>query len=316
MRVLVTGASGFVGSHLVPDLGRRRHEVIVLRRRHGGALASSVALDAPEDLAANEGWDAWPSVDAVVHLAALNPGRGETAFHDEAALMRANVEATRVLAERAAAAGARRFVFLSTANVHPAGEGPARAGDPLRPQNAYAASKLAAEQALWEVADASGLEICILRPPPIYGRRGRGGLAQLVRLAQGSLPLPFGALANRRSVLAVQNVVDAIALALHHPEAAGETFLLADSGTVSTAEIIRLVRAATGRRPGLYAVPVSLLRAGLRIAGGTELAERLYGSFVVDDQPIRQRLAWHPPMTTEAALAVMLGGPNPDADSR
>lgn len=319
MRILVTGAGGFIGRHLVPELLSRGHEVLALPRAVAAPIRGATMLDPWPELATIPAWPGWPAgVEAVVHLAAQNPSRREASAADAAGLDRLNREGTRVLAERAAREGVRRFVFLSTANVHqPAGTRPVGEDEPVRPQSLYAQSKWAAEEALRAIASGGAMAMTILRPVPVYGAGSRGGIALLMRLAASGLPLPFADAGNLRSLLAIENCVDAIRAVLEAPAAANQTFLLADERPVSTGEIVRWVRLAKGRPARLFPAPIGALRPVARLAGRSEDFERLYGSFVVDTSRIRERLGWRAPVSTAAAIAAAAHHPfEPGATSR
>lgn len=298
MRILVTGAGGFIGRHLVPRLVADGHTVFPFRRGEGSA---------PTDLAAIGSWRGWPAdAEAVVHLAALNPSRRDGASRDAAWLASANVEGTRAVAERAALEGVRRFVFLSTALVHSPSDGrPIAEDDALAPQNPYAASKAAAEAALWDVASRTGLEACVLRAPSVYGPGGRGSIATLVRLARTRLPVPLDTRAPR-SVISVGNVVDAIVAALKHPDADGETFLLADAEPLSLGDMVALMHAGLGREPRVLPFPRRLLGALAGRLGKGDAFERLAGSFVLNTARIRDRLGWLPLETSEEAFGRLI----------
>ena len=299
MRILVTGGHGFIGRALVPLLRARGHEVLAPRRGESGF---------PADLAAIDGWADWPDrLDAVAHLAALNPERGDAAARDDAALMRANVAATKALAERAARSGARRFVLASTLLVHPFGPASIREDSPTAPQNSYAASKLAAETALRRALEGSATGGTVLRLAPVYGEDGRGGVHALLRLAQGPLPLPFGG-GSRRSFLSRRNAADAIAFALTDERAAGETFLVADSESPRLGEFIARARKLNGRSPRLVTLPAGLLRAAARALGKGEVHDRLFAGLEADTTKLR-RAGWTPPQTLDEGLHDALSAP-------
>lgn len=300
MRILVTGGHGFIGRALVPLLEERGHEVFAPRRGEDGF---------PTDLAEIGAWAGWPAgLDAVVHLAALNPERGEAAAQDDAALMRANVAATKALAERAASEGVGRVLLASTLLVHPFGPHPIRENSPTAPQNAYAASKLAAETALSRALEGTASAGTVLRLAPVYGPGGRGGVHALLRLAQGPLPLPFGGGA-RRSLLSRRNAVDAISFALTADSAAGETFLVADADALRLGEIVARVRQAQGRAPRVVTLPQSLLRGSARALGRGAVFDRLFAGLEVDGAKLR-RAGWTPPETVDEALASLLARPS------
>lgn len=292
VRILVSGSNGFIGRRLLSLLVAHGHEVVALQRGPGGA---------PDDLVAIGDWKGWPAgLDAVVHLAALNPSRRDPAARDAARLHRTNALGTEALARRAAAEGVSRFVFLSTANVHrPKGLTPVRETDAPEPQSPYAASKLAAETALRQVTAGSRMALCILRPAPVYGPGGRGMVAQLIRVARTGLPLPFGQKTARRSVLALDNCLDAILAALTHPAAAGETFLVADREPLSLGEMAAATRRGLRRPARILPFPEKALAAIARWLGRREAFDRLFGSFVVDNGHIRSVLGWEPPLSSE-----------------
>ncbi len=307
MRILVTGSTGFVGRRLVKRLADEGHDVLILLREDGVAPDSRAEiLHAPHDLARLRYQEDWPEgLDIVIHLAALNPERGDAAMDDAVALKRANAEGTAAVARVAARMGARRFVFASTANVHAMnGDKPIIEDDRPQPMDPYAASKLEAERRLRAELEETGTDFTILRLPAIYGPGGRGAIAKLERLAATRLPLPLRSAHNRRSVLAVDNAVEAMIEVMDHPMAAGRTFLLADSEPVTMAELVAGMRAARGRKPGLVPLPVPLLRFLARITGRKDMADRLFAAFVVDTSKIRLRTGWRPRLTTQEALAL------------
>lgn len=302
MKILLTGAGGFVGRHLTPHLQGAGHEVVPLVR--GGAAAGQ-GWSGPLDLRALADWPDWPSgIDAVVHLAAANPARGQQGAGDPQSLRQVNVEGSLALARRAVREGVPRVVFLSSANVHaPRGDGQATSeDDPIDPQSLYAASKAAAETALREALEGTATQLCILRPAPVFGVGGRGTVAQLARLAATPLPLPLRGLTGRRSLIAVEDLVTAIDRALVAPDATGETLLLA-GGSATPAGIVLALREGLGRSPRLLPLPGDVLGALARVAGKGQAWERLNGDFVIDAAKARAVLGWEPAAGLSERLA-------------
>ncbi|KAA0970916.1 NAD-dependent epimerase/dehydratase family protein [Aureimonas fodinaquatilis] len=305
MRILVSGSTGFIGRKLVQRLLDDGHDVIVLLREDSADADPRVdVLRVPRDLSTLKRRDDWPArVDAVVHLGGLNPERGDPAMDDSLALMRANAEGTAALARISAGKGARRLIFASSANIHSMFDGkPIIEDDKPAPVDFYAASKLEAERRLRAELEDSSTEFTILRLPAVYGPGGRGAISMLERLAKSRMPLPFRSATNRRSVLALDNAVDAFVSCLTHPGAAGRTFLVADRDPVTLAELVAPVRAARGRGPGMFSMPVALLKLMARMIGRGATADRLFSTFVIDTSRIRSRIGWRPRLSTAEAL--------------
>lgn len=305
-RVLVTGGSGFVGRRLCAMLLEAGYEV-ALTSRDPGAHLPDVETRPIAPLDETTDWSrALDGVDRVVHLAARVHVMKETAADPLSEFRRANTAGTRRLALAAATAGVRRLVFLSTIKVN--GEStsasrPFHESDPPQPLDPYGVSKWEAEQALAEVAARTGLETVILRPPLVYGPGVGGNFLRLLDLCRKGWPLPLGAVDNRRSLVHVANLASAIRVCLESPLAAGRVFLVRDGLDVSTAELIRRLSQALGRRTILPAVPPGLLRLAGTITGKSAAVSRLLDSLVVDDREIRQRLCWTPPVTLDQGLA-------------
>lgn len=244
-------------------------------------------------------------VDTVVHLAARVHVMKDTASDPLALHRRTNRDGTRRLADEAARAGVRRLVFLSTVKVH--GErtpdAPFTEEDVPAPQDPYAISKWEAEQALHEVAARSSLQVVVLRPPLVYGPGVKGNFLSLLKLCDRGLPLPVGCIRNRRSLLAVQNLADAICRCIDAPGAAGGTFLARDGTDFATPDLVRAIAAALGRTVRLLPVPVAVLRMAGEIPGIGAAVGRLLDSLAVDDGKLRRTLGWTPPLTITDALA-------------
>jgi nucleoside-diphosphate-sugar epimerase len=304
-RVLVTGSTGFVGSHLLPVLQAQGWRVRTAMRSEAASLPAGVEPCVVGDLADHPDLgQALAGADAVIHLAGRAHVMRETATDAEAAFHRANVDATRHLAEQAAAAGVRRFVFLSSIKVNGerTGEAPFTADDPPAPEDAYGRSKWAAEQALHEIAAATGLEVAIIRPPLVYGPGVKGNFPRLLRLVERGIPLPLAGVHNRRSLVGVWNLCDLIATAARQPAAAGETFLVSDQYDLSTPDLVRLIAAAMGRPARLFSFPVGALRLAARAAGQGGAVERLVGSLQVDSSKATRLLGWTPSVAVDEGL--------------
>lgn len=289
--MLVTGASGFIGRAVCSEFLKRGIHVRAAVRDERSEVVPGAERHCVGDLA---GPVRWPlaTVDAVVHLAGIAHELHGMRAEDRYQLI--NRDSTEQLARQAAAAGVRRLVFVSSINVNgerTAPEQPFREGDPPRPADRYARSKWAAEQALADVAASAGLEVVVVRPPLVYGHGVRANFRRLVDLVKSGLPLPFASIRNRRSLLYVGNLADALSLCISAPAARGRTLLVADGEDVSTPELVRRIATALGRRARLFPFPTGLLPA------------KLADSLVVDSRPARDLLGWRPPFGVDAALA-------------
>lgn len=317
MRIGVTGADGFVGRALLARLAARGHEAVALTR--GGAPISAAAeTRAIGDLAAPDAIvpARLAGLDAVIHLAGRAHRPDETGREHDALYRAVNTLGTVRMAEAALAAGARRFVFVSTVKVlgEASPEGPDgapiafTAQAPLRPADPYSRSKAEAEEALAPLA-ARGLETVLVRPPLVHGPGAGGNLAALMRLVARGVPLPLGALANRRSLVGVANLADLLVLAARHPAAPGHTLLASDLEDVSTPGLVRALAAAMDRPARLLPVPPSLLRALMAFAGRRAAYDRLAGSLFVDPRPGYAALGFRPARTLAQGLAAMAEAP-------
>ncbi len=231
-----------------------------------------------------------------------------------AAYRSVNVDGTRRLAEAAASSGVRRLVFLSSVKVmgetSPKGR-PWRAGDEPQPADPYGQSKWEAEQALWSVARQTGLEVVVVRPPLVYGPGVRANFLRLMHAVERGWPLPLGLVDNRRSLLALDNLVDLLTVCAHHPDAAGQTFMASDGVDLSTAQLVRAMAAVLGLSPRLWPVPVWLLRLGGTLTGQSATVSRLIDSLQVDIRPTCERLQWQPPVSLQTGLQRMLQSQTP-----
>ena len=292
--VLVTGASGFIGRALCDVLAASGRRVRKAVRMPAPGFPGAVAVG---DIGIDTDWRAaLEGVSGVVHLAARTHVLRETATNPLAEYRRINVSGTERLAHSAAACGVRRLVFLSSVKVN--GERttgrPCTEGDTPRPEDAYGVSKWEAEQALSRIAAETGLEVVVLRPPLVYGPGVKGNFLRLMNLVARGVPLPLGAVANRRSFIYTGNLAGAIVQALDAPQAAGRTYLVSDGEDVSTPDLVRALARALGVKPRLLSLPLAALGLGATLAGKRAEFARLTGSLQVDSSRIRQELGWEP----------------------
>jgi nucleoside-diphosphate-sugar epimerase len=299
--ILVTGANGFVGRMLCEALTGAGRAV---RKAVRAPLAGFSDLAVGDIGPATDWRAALEGAGAVVHLAARTHVLRETAPDSLAEYRRINVAGTDRLARAAAAAGVRRLVFLSSVKVN--GERTdARAfteDDAPRPGDAYGVSKWEAEHALARAAAETGLKVVVLRPPLVYGPGVKGNFLRLVHLVARGMPLPLGAVANRRSLVYAGNLVDAIVKALDAPHAAGRTYLVSDGEDVSTPDLVRALAQSLGVKARLVPIPLLLLKLAAAIAGRGDEFARLTGSLQVDSARLRRELAWRPPFTLAQGL--------------
>lgn len=294
MTILVTGARGFVGSALV-----RRW-----RLRPSG-LTNRLVLPAQRMSREADFRTDLKGVDAVVHLAARVHVMTDDAQNPLQDYRVVNVEGTRVLALQAADAGVKRFVYVSSVKVN--GEA-TRVGRPFQetdapaPADAYGVSKWEAEQCLQGLAETTGMEVVIIRPPLVYGPGVKANFLALMTAVRRELPLPLGALHNQRSLVAVENLVDFIDLCLGHPAAANQVFFVSDGCDLSTTELVRELARAMKVGERLMPIPRSILMAAGVVLGKSDKVQRLCGSLQVDISKARNVLGWTPPFSVEAAL--------------
>ncbi|WP_417309352.1 NAD-dependent epimerase/dehydratase family protein [Devosia sp.] len=312
MSVLVTGASGFVGRGLTAALAGRGMSVRPASRQASEGHLAMAPLSTQAD------WrPLLAGCDAVVHLAARVHHRGERGDAAEALYAEENAAATLALARQSLEQGVRRFVFVSSVKVHgdrSTREKPLREDDPLAPEDAYGRSKLAAERQLFEFGDKTGLEIVVVRPPLVHGPGVGANFRSLMQAVTRGMPLPFGAVDNRRSLVGLDNLCDFLALTLIHPAAPGEAFLVSDGEDVSTARLVRLMGDAVGREARLMPVPKGVLSAGLHAIGRGGMATRLLGDLQVDIGKAQRHLGWVPPVSLFDGLRQVASAPLGAAD--
>jgi len=306
---LVTGANGFVGAALCKHILANGMEVhAATRSDHLLQSSEHLKVFVVGELDQNTDWiPALTGVDAVIHLAARVHVMNDDAIDPLREFLKVNVEATVKLARQAAAAGVKRFVYLSSIKVNgefTSMERPFRETDIPNPRDFYAVSKLRAEEALRPLAAGTGMEVVIIRPPMVYGPGVKANFAKLLKSVDKGIPLPLGHVANKRSFVFVDTLCDALLQCATHPAAAGHTYLVSDGNDMSTAELVQAIALALNRPVRLLPVPVSLIRIAAKAVGRGAVVDRLTQSLVVDSSIIRKDLEWCPPYTVADGLQI------------
>lgn len=306
-KILITGATGFVGRALLERLREEgRYGLIAAVRRPDESLPHDVEVRCTGSLSGETSWDGVvENVATVIHCAARVHVMNDKSDDPLTAFRIVNVDATLNLARQAVAAGAKRFIFISSIKVN--GEGtlagrPYTADDQPSPSDAYGLSKLEAETGLKALGSTLGLEIVIVRPVLVYGPGVKANFRSMMSWLNRGMPLPLGAIRNKRSLVALDNLVDLIAACIENPAAANETFLVSDGEDISTTELLRRMGHALGKPARLLPVPALVLQAGAAMVGRQEVARRLCGSLQVDTTKTQRLLGWRPAITLDEAL--------------
>lgn len=304
-KLLVTGASGFVGRAVCVAAASRGLQVAGAVRRRGHGVADIATITVGEINGETDWSAALRGVDVVIHLAARAHVMHESDADPLTVYRRINLHGTANLAEQAARAGVKRLVYVSSIKVNgEATDSEERftEQDAPAPQDAYGISKWEAEQALHRIAGETGLEVVIVRPPLVYGAGVKGNFAQMIKVLAKGIPLPLASVNNLRSLVYVQNLADALLLCATHPLAAGQTYLVSDGEDISSPGLLRSLGAASGWQVRLYPFPLALLHLAARLVGKAGQVERLTGSLRVDSGKIRRELNWTPPYTLQHGL--------------
>jgi len=306
-KVLITGVNGFIGKTLSDELVIKGFNV-------NGTVRSVMSVDFPgaitkfviKDIDSKTDWqNALEGVDMVIHLAARVHVMKDTAIDALSEFRRVNVEGTLNLARQAVEAGVQRFIFISSIKVN--GEGsilgqPYTPEDQPAPVDPYGISKREAEDGLRQLASETGMEVVIIRPPLVYGPGVKANFQSMMRWLDKGIPLPLGAIHNKRSFVALDNLIDLIATCIHHPAAANQTFLAGDGEDISTTELLQRMAAALGKKAWLIPVPSFILEWGARLVGKQAITQKLCGSLQVDISKARDLLDWKPPVSVDEAL--------------
>lgn len=316
--ILVTGANGFVGQALCEELQIRN-------RKHKGVVRKidsekSKQYFAIGNIDSDTDWsNTLIGVECVIHCAARTHIMHEKNKNTLEAYRTINVEGTRQLAIQAASSGVKRLIYISSIKVN--GEGvniPSKKKsisasrrkithmDAPTPKDSYSLSKWEAEQLLWDISTKTGLEVVIIRPPLVYGPRVKGNLSRLLKLIHLGIPLPFGFIKNKRSLIGLDNLIDLLIHCVDHPSASGRTFLVSDDEDISTPDLLHYIAKGLGRSVRLLPVPVPILYFLGIIIGKREEIDRLTGSFQIDSYYTRKTLGWFPDVSVEEGLRRMV----------
>ena len=305
MDILLTGSTGFVGSALLHELQKLSGYSVICaaRKKASDVVYPSVEvgnIDSETDYS-----EALIGKDVVIHPAARAHIMKDEVADPLAEYQKVNVAGSENLARQAAAAGVKRFIYISSVKVSgesTSGKVPYTESMTAAPEDAYGQSKYEAEEALKKIAEETGMELVIIRPPLVYGPGVKANFLSLLKLSKLSVPLPFGLVNNQRSMIYRENLVDFIIQCIDHPNAANQTFLISDGHDLSLSNLIRTIRKAMNKPAWLLPVPISLFKLAGKLTGKTAVVDRLVGDLQVDSSKAQRLLGWKPPYTVEEGI--------------
>jgi len=303
--VLVTGATGFIGAALVTELVHKKISLIACVRKNSFRVPEKVIQVEVGELLGDTNWSNAldNNIEVIIHLAARAHIINDKALDPLTEFRKINVEATLNLAKQAVKFGVKRFIFVSSIGVNGSyNTRPFSEMDEVNPSEPYAISKLEAEQGLLALVKKTDMELIIIRPPLVYGVSAPGNFSRLLKWGSKGIPLPFGAIDNQRSLVALENLVSFIIHCIDHPKAANEVFLISDGEDVSTTLLLQKVANVFGKNPLLVPVPVNFMRFFAGLLGRVDMADRLFDSLQVDSSKACNLLGWEPIVTMDEQL--------------
>ncbi len=296
--ILVTGATGFVGKAIVEKLMGSTYQIRACSRDNKFTFSSGLKPFVVGDLSEQSNWkEALQGIDVVIHLAARVHVMNDNELDPLTEYRKINTNATLRLAKQAASLGVKQFIFMSTIKVN--GEATIenncfKADDRVSLTDPYAISKYEAEQGLLALAKETNMEVVIIRPPLVFGPGVKANFESMIKWVKLGIPLPFGAVENKRSLIAIDNLVSFVVHCIKHPNAKNEVFLISDGEDISTTDLIQKIAKAFGRKAWLIPVPTQLMRNVAKIMGREKLADRLLGSLQIDNSKAMELLSWKP----------------------
>lgn len=305
-RVLLTGATGFIGRSLAVKIQENNANLITAVRRRSDGIPDTILQIEVGDILSDIDWsNTLDNVSTVIHTVARVHVMDDDATDQLSEYRRVNVDGTMNLARQAISAGVGRFIFLSSIKVN--GETtktgkPFTADDSPAPMDAYGVSKAEAEQALLDLSSEAQMDVVIIRPVLVYGPEVKANFLSMMRWLNRGVPLPFGSIHNKRSLVALDNLVDLIITCIEHPAAANQIFLVSDGDDLSTTELLQRVSKALGRPARLLPVPAWIISLAATLFGKRDVSQRLLDSLQVDISKTRDLLGWVPPVSVDEAL--------------